>query len=206
MDVTLSTLDWRRTALLLVDLQVDFLDPGGAYGRAGQCAPAIAELASRITPLAQALKLKGGLVAASRFTLWPDATGEPMISPHLKSLRPFLARGDFAPGSTGQQVVWPLREFVDFSVDKVAYSAFFNTQLDWVLRRAGIEQLIFSGIVTQGGVASSVRDAHVRDFHPLVLSDGCATFSQSTHDIAIQDMASIAQVITCDQLAAALNG
>ena len=46
---------------------------------------------------------------------------------------------------------------------KVAYSAFFNTQLDWVLRRAGITTVAVCGIVTNGGVASTVRDAHMRD-------------------------------------------
>ncbi|MGH1360533.1 MAG: cysteine hydrolase family protein [Burkholderiaceae bacterium] len=205
MNQTLGEFNWQQTALLLVDLQVDFLDPAGAYGRAGQIADSIAALPGRIRPLAAALKQNGGLVVASRFTLWPDGRGDPMISPHLKTLRPFLGRGDFAPDSDGQAVVEPLRALVDLSVDKVAYSAFFNTQLDWVLRRAGIENLIFSGIVTQGGVASSVRDAHVRDYNPIVLSDGCATFRQATHDIAIQDMASIASIATCDQLARSLK-
>ena len=61
---------------------------------------------------------------------------------------------------------------------KVAYSAFFNTQLDWVLRRAGITTVAVCGIVTNGGVARTVRDAHMRDYQTLVLSDGCAAFKQ----------------------------
>lgn len=195
-----DTLEPRTTALLLADLQVDFIDSQGAYGRAAQTAPAIADLAARLLPLAKALKAKGGMVAASRFTLWPNAAGEPMISPHLKKLRPFLQRGDFAPGSTGHEVVPLLRDQVDVCVDKVAYSAFFNTQLDWVLRRAGIESLIIAGIVTQGGVASTVRDAQVRDYQCLVLADGCATFKESVHQIALQDMASIATVTDCAQV------
>ena len=68
--------------------------------------------------------------------------------------------------------------WVDVSVCKVAYSAFFNTQLDWVLRRAGITTVAVCGIVTNGGVASTVRDAHMRDYQTLVLSDGCAAFKQ----------------------------
>ena len=63
---------------------------------------------------------------------------------------------------------------VDVAVWKVAYSAFFNTQLDWVLRRAGIEHVAICGIVTNGGVASTARDAHMRDYHVTVLADGCA--------------------------------
>jgi len=194
-----------QTALLLIDLQNDFLAADGAYGRAGQTAESMTPLPARLAPLAQAMKAAGGLVVASRFTLWPDAEGGAMISPHLKKLRPFLKAGDFAPGSHGQAVVEPLRPWVDVCVDKVAYSAFFNTQLEWVLRRAGINTLLVAGIVTQGGVASTVRDAHVRDFHTIVLSDACASFKQAVHDVAIQDMASIAELSNCEDLISQLQ-
>ncbi|MFK7966287.1 MAG: cysteine hydrolase family protein [Burkholderiaceae bacterium] len=195
----------KQTALLIVDLQNDFLAADGAYGRAGQGAESIAALPARVEPLAKAVKVAGGMVLASRFTLWPDAEGGAMISPHLKALRPFLKAGDFAPGSRGQAVVDPLRELVDVCVDKVAYSAFFNTQLEWVLRRAGITTIMVAGIVTQGGVASTVRDAHVRDFHPIVVADGCSSFKQAVHDIALQDMSSIAEVSDCAELLSRFN-
>ena len=91
-----------------------------------------------LAPVAEAVKHHQGLVAASLFTLWPDIDGQPMISPHLLERRPFLRAGDFAPGSWGQANVAAIAPWVDVSVCKVAYSAFFNTQLDWVLRRAGV--------------------------------------------------------------------
>lgn len=183
-----------RTALLIVDLQNDFLAPDGAYARGGDANAEAQALPARLVPLAQRLRAAGGLVVASRFTLWPRAGGEPMIAPHLKALRPFLARGDFAPGSRGQAVVDTLAPLVDVTVDKVAYSAFFQTQLDWVLRHAGIEHLIVAGIVTNGGVASSVRDAHVREFDVCVAGDGCAAFRRETHETSLADMRSIAAV------------
>ena len=65
------------------------------------------------------------------------------------------------------------------------------------LRRAGVETLIFGGIVTNGGVASTVRDAHVRDFHTMVLSDGCAAFKPQVHVTAITDLATVSTVMTC---------
>ena len=118
-------------------------------------------LPERMAPVARAIKARGGLVCGSQFTLWPNAQGEPMISEHLKERRPFLRRGDFAPGSRGQAHVDVLAPLVDVSVSKVAYSAFFNTQLDWVLRHAGIDTLAVCGIVTNGGVASSDRKSVV---------------------------------------------
>jgi len=186
-----------KTALVIIDLQNDFLDAKGAYARGGDTNPPALLLPERVATVARALKATGGLIAASQFTLWPDASGAPMVSPHLKQLRPYLARGDFAPGSWGQANVDALHGLIDIAVSKVAYSAFFNTQLDWVLRRAGIDTVAVCGIVTNGGVASTVRDAHMRDYRTLVLGDGCAAFGEERHQIALADMRNVAEVTAC---------
>ena len=193
-----SSIAAARTALIIVDLQNDFLSPQGAYARGKTVSADALLLPARVAPVAQTLKAQGGYVAASQFTLWPDAKGEPMVSSHLLEKRPFLRKGDFAPGSVGQDNVPELKDSVDLVVYKVAYSAFFNTQLDWVLRKAGIETVVICGIVTNGGVASTARDAHVRDYSVVVLSDGCAAFSNALHQASLADLASIGQVMTCD--------
>lgn len=185
------------TALVVIDLQNDFLDPKGAYARGGDSNPPALALPDRVATVARVLKAAGGMVAASQFTLWPDAAGEPMVSPHLKALRPYLKKGDFAPGSWGQANVDALAGLVDVVVCKVAYSAFFNTQLDWLLRRAGIDTVAVCGIVTNGGVASTVRDAHMRDYRTLVLADGCAAFGEERHRTSLADMRNVAEVTDC---------
>lgn len=182
-----------RTGLLIVDLQNDFLHPEGAYGRAGQTAPAIAALPGRLKPLADLLRAGGGYVISTQFTLVPGKGDEPMISPHLKALRPFLSRGDFQPGSWGHALVDALQP-ADLTIEKIAYSAFYMTRLEWVLRKSGIERLLVAGIVTNGGVASTVRDAHVRDFDTVVLSDGCAAFSNETHETALAALRPVARL------------
>ncbi|MDM0073194.1 isochorismatase family cysteine hydrolase [Variovorax sp. J2P1-59] len=186
-----------RTALVVIDLQNDFLHPDGAYARGGDSNPPALLLPARVAAVARALKRAGGMVVASQFTLWPDAAGEPMVSPHLHALRPYLAKGDFAPGSWGQANVDELAGLIDLTVSKVAYSAFFNTQLDWVLRRAGIDTVAVCGIVTNGGVASTVRDAHMRDYRTLVLADGCAAFGEERHRTSLADMCNVAEVTEC---------
>jgi len=185
-----------RTALVLVDLQNDFLHPKGAYARGGVSAPAIAALPQRLKPVAEAMRKAGGWIVSTHFTLVPGKSSEPLILDHLKRLRPFLGKGDFAPGSFGQDLVDELKP-ADLSVEKVAYSACYMSRLEFVLRRAGIETLIFAGIVTNGGVASTLRDAHVRDFHSILLSDGCAAFDAKVHDATVASLASVAEVTTC---------
>jgi ureidoacrylate peracid hydrolase len=189
----------QMTALVLCDLQNDFLHPNGAYGRARQADPAIAALPPRLAPLVKLARERGILIVATLFTLVPGRGGEPIISPHLKSLRPFLKKGDFAPGGWGQQVVDELAP-ADVNVEKIAYSAFHASRLEWVLKKCGIEHLYFTGIVTNGGVASTVRDAHVREFHCTVIEDGCAAFGQKVHDAAIDGLKPVAKITSVADL------
>ncbi|MDQ8732010.1 cysteine hydrolase [Bradyrhizobium sp. LHD-71] len=191
-------------ALVLVDLQRDFIHPHGAYARGGATSAAIAALPQRLKPVADAVSSRGGWIVSTHFTLVPGKGGEPFVSPHLKALRPFLRKGDFAPGSWGHALVDELQPS-DLSVEKIAFSAFYMSRLEWVLRKAGIESLIFSGIVTNGGVASTLRDAHVRDFHALLLEDGCAAFSEDVHRTSVEALRSVADVTTCADLIALLQ-
>lgn len=196
--------DWSDCALLLCDLQNDFIHPDGAYARAGQADPAIAALPDRLRPLADALRQAGGWVVSTHFTLVPGRGGAPFISPHLRALRPFLGQGDFAPGSWGHALVDELAP-ADLSVEKVAFSAFYMSRLDWVLHRAGIRRLLAAGIVTNGGVASTVRDAHVRDFEVTLLEDGCAAFGQEVHETAVKALRPVAHIATVAEVIAELR-
>jgi nicotinamidase-related amidase len=194
----------ETTALLLCDLQNDFLHPGGAYGRAGQSAPSIAALPARLKPLADALRASGGWIVSTHFTLVPGKGGAPFIADHLSALRPFLGKGDFAPGSWGHALVDDLAPS-DLAVEKLGYDAFWNTRLEWVLRRAGVRRLLVAGIVTNGGVASTARGAHVREFEVTLLADGCAAFSPAIHDAAVEGLRPIADVCTVAEAIAALR-
>jgi ureidoacrylate peracid hydrolase len=192
-------LDPKRTALLTIDLQNDFLHPEGAYGRAGQGSEAIAALPARIRPVADALRAKGGTYISAQFTLVPGPGGEPLIAPHLKKLRPFLGKGDFAPGASAtassmnspppitRSRRWPIPPF-------------YQTRLEYILRALDIDTLIVGGIVTNGGVASTVRDAHLRNIHTILLSDGCAAFKPEVHDATLVSLGSITPIVTCAEM------
>jgi nicotinamidase-related amidase len=193
-----------RTALLTIDLQNDFLHPDGAYGRAGQTAAAMTALPARIRPLRDALRAAGGLHISAQFTLVQGPQG-PLISPHLKALRPFLGAGDFAPGGWGHALVDDLQT-PDFTVEKVAYSAFWQTRLDFILKKTGIETLIVGGIVTNGGVASTIRDAHLRELHTILLTDGCAAFREDVHAATLTALGTVTEQATCAAVLSRLGG
>ena len=194
-------MDLRRTALIIVDLQNDFLHEKGAYARGGQSSAEMIALPKRLKPLAVAMRAAGGSVISTHFTLVEGRDGEPMISRHLRAIRPFLRKGDFRSGAWGHALIDELQP-ADFSIEKIAYSAFYMTRLEWVLRKLGIEKLVVCGIVTNGGVASTVRDAHVREIEVTVAEDGCAAFSPAVHDAAIEGLRPIARIATIAEIMA----
>jgi nicotinamidase-related amidase len=197
--------DPARSALLTIDLQNDFLHPDGAYGRAGQGAAAIAALPARLRPVADAVRAAGAPYVSAQFTLVPGPGGAPLIAPHLKALRPFLTTGDFAPGSFGHALVAEMGR-TDYTVEKVAYSAFWQTRLDHILRALGIDTLVVAGIVTNGGVASTLRDAHLRNIHTVLLSDGCAAFDPAVHAASLVSLGSVGRQMTCAEAVAWIGG
>ena len=186
-------------ALILIDMQNDFLNKQGAYSRAGVTSENLAKLPEQLAPVVNKYRDKGFYIISTHFTLVPSKNGEPLISEHLKKLRPFLAKGDFVSGSFGHGLIDELGPS-DVVIEKIAYSAFYMTRLEWVLEYLKIKDLVFGGIVTNGGVSSTVRDAHVRGYNCTVLSDGCAAFDNNVHQVSIQALESIARVVTCNNI------
>jgi len=183
-------------ALLLVDLQNDFLAPDGAYGRAGLGSPELAALPDRVAAVLALARGHGVPVVSAQFTLVAVGGRPPIIAPHLSALRPFLGAGDFAPGERGHALVDALGT-PDVVVEKVAFSAFHQSRLDWVLRGLGAQRLIVAGIVTNGGVASTLRDAQVRGYAATLLSDGCAAFDPDVHAATLLSLSAVAASARC---------
>jgi ureidoacrylate peracid hydrolase len=88
-------------------------------------------------------------------------------------------------------------------VEKVAYAAFYMSRLECVLGRAGVRRLLVAGIITNGGVASTVRDAAVRDYDVMLLADGCAVFDAKTHQVSVEALRPVAQIAAIDAVVAA---
>ena len=142
-------------------------------------------------------------MVSTHFTLLPGRDGEPLIADHLRAVRPFLARGDFAPGGWGHAQVDELGA-ADYSIEKVAYSAFYASRLEWLLRKLDVRTIAICGIVTNGGVAATLRDGHVREYDMILLEDGCAAFDRRVHEAAVTSLATAAHVTSCATLSAAL--
>jgi nicotinamidase-related amidase len=189
-------LDPQSTALLLIDLQNDALHPKGAYGRAGLTCERTGTLPAHLSALVSTMRKHKGWIVATHFTILEGKDGEPMLTEHMRQLRPFLKRGDFQQGSWGHRLVDELGP-ADINIDKFAFSAFYMTPLEWMLRLIKVDTILIAGLTTPVSVATTLRDAVLRDFRGIVLEDGVGAFDDKQHRSALAELAAMAPVRTC---------
>lgn len=190
-------MNMKQTALVLIDLQNDFLHDEGAYGRAQLQLPKSRKLKEQLIKVTDTMRDAGAWIISSQFTLIADHGHNPIIPEALHRARPFLTRGDFQVGRWGHQLIDELAP-ANYVVNKITYSAFHMTYLDWLLRYLNVKKIVFAGLVTNGGVASSLRDAQTRGFETVLLSDGCAAFSTEIHRNSLKALSYITEVISID--------
>ncbi len=86
-------------------------------------------------------------------------------------------------------------------VTKRRVGAFYHTDLDLILRAHAVQQLYIIGHSTQRTVLISACEAHDRDFHPVVISDGCVSSTNERHDIGLRLLKTYAEVRKFEDIA-----
>jgi ureidoacrylate peracid hydrolase len=173
-----------RTALVLIDPQNDFLHPEGWYALRGID---IGHMQRCIEPIKQ-------LVAECRrrdvpviwtthgFRSLEDGGG-------LVSLRPFLQEGGLREGTWGYEILEELDpQPEDRVVAKNRLSAFFQTNLELLLRAVDADTVLFGGVLTNQCVAATSKDAMFRDFKAIVVEETTGTTLPHLHGPALEMM------------------
>ncbi len=185
-------LDLNKTALLVIDMQRDFLHPEGYAAHAGLD---IGGLRTAINPIMQILAAArdaGILIIHTREGHTPDlsdcsaaklersrrAGAEIGIAGPLGRL---LVRGEYGHDFIDELV--PVSGEAIF--DKPGYSAFENTGLDALLRSQGIEYLLITGVTTEVCVSSTLRTAVDRGYRCITIGDACASAYPRLHEAAL---------------------
>tara|TARA_R100001244_G_scaffold20557_3_gene21174 strand:+ start:2576 stop:3253 length:678 start_codon:yes stop_codon:yes gene_type:complete len=169
-----------RTALLLIDVQVDFVSPEGVIGMAGVDMSSITSAIDKMETLRAAAKAQGATVAFLRVV-----TREETDSDALKNLYEWRGRpGQHAicradePGSDYFRL---FPEEGDIDVEKALFDGFFGTDLEEQLRARGIDTLLVAGVTTDCCVDQTARSAFHRNFNVVVVSDACAAYEELLH-------------------------
>jgi ureidoacrylate peracid hydrolase len=168
------------TALLLLDLQRDFLEENGVYARHGLPVARLRGVLPAIARVAHASRAAHVPIFASKFTVFTAPGGRPLGLEHIIRQRPFLADEGFRMGDPGRELVASLPR-PDYELDKPRFSAFHGTALEVLLRSLDIDTVVLTGIVTHGGVEATARDAMIRDFSVVILEDCVAAFDEELH-------------------------
>src|SRR3954466_4403494 len=181
--------DPETTALVVIDMQRDFLEPGGFGAALGND---VALLGSAVQPLPRALAAArelGMAVIHTREGRRPDLTDCPPAK---------LARGGFigqdspngrilVRGEYGHDIVDALVPAPgEVVLDKPGKGSFYATDLELMLRNRGIASLIVTGVTTEVCVHTTVREANDRGFECLVLADCCGSYFPEFHEVAIR--------------------
>jgi nicotinamidase-related amidase len=174
-------IDPLRSALLLIDLQRDFLDPRGYAAQAGLDIERLRRVVGPAQALREAARASGMRVILTREGHRPDLSD----CPGTKWARSRAAGAEIgSAGPLGRLLVRGehghdlIDEFTpregELVLDKPGYSAFHQTELDQLLRVAGVDTLIVAGVTTEVCVHSTVRAAIDLGYRCLTVSDACA--------------------------------
>lgn len=194
----------RTAALIVVDMQNDFLAPGGADCSRGEFAEAqargIVTNTARVAARARAL---GVPVVFLRYARRADHRFE---TP--STLRWMFVKRGYDPavhstieGTWGWQILPELEPVAsDIVIDKRRPSGFYGTELDAILKSRAIRTVIFAGVSTHGCVEASARDAELRDYYVVLLEDCLGAYSEVLHQAALTVMRSRYDVIDSQRL------
>jgi len=186
------TVDTGRTALIIIDMQRDFLEPGGFGAALGND---VSRLKAAVGPCADVLaaaRRADVLVIHTREGHRPDLTDAPPIKvergdPALRIGAPGPMGRILIRGEPGHDIIAELYPAAGEPViDKPGKGAFYQTDLELMLKNRGIETLLVCGVTTEVCVNTTVREANDRGFRCIVLSDCCASYFPEFHDVGLK--------------------
>ncbi|MDQ2646140.1 MAG: cysteine hydrolase [Myxococcota bacterium] len=186
------SLNLDRTALVLIDMQRDFLEPGGFGESLGNDVSLLGKAVGPLKALLAGARRKGLFVIHTREGHRPDLSD----APRAKVERGAPSARIGAPGPMGRILIRgePGHDIVpelypapgEPVIDKPGKGAFYATDLHTVLMNRGIESLIVTGVTTEVCVHTTVREANDRGYRCVVPSDCCGSYFPEFHEMGLK--------------------
>jgi len=184
-------LDWSKTALLIIDMQRDFLEPGGFGETLGNDVTRQKRAVVPCRAVLEAARANGLLIIHTREGHLPDLSDAPPAK--IARGKPSLRIGDPGPmgrilirGEAGHDIVGELYpEVGEIVIDKPGKGAFYATELGDLLSKHAIDTLLVCGVTTEVCVNTTVREANDRGYRCVVLADCCASYFPEFHEAGL---------------------
>ncbi|MDB6086978.1 MAG: hypothetical protein JWN43_4859 [Gammaproteobacteria bacterium] len=184
--------DPSHAALIMVDMQCDFIEPNGIFATLGIDLSMYTESRPRLAALLASARRSGTMVIHLQNTSLPDRMGDSpsYIRFNLRMHQAVRRDGPplryTLPGTSGPEFAAefaPLpRELV---VRKYRSSGFWGTNLDMLLRSNGIKTVVMGGCTTEGCVESTARDAMFSDYYVVIAEDCVGSDDRAQHEASI---------------------
>ena len=186
------TVELDRTALIIIDMQRDFLEPGGFGETLGNDVTLLQAAVGPCKAVLAAARAAGLLVIHTREGHRPDLSDAPPAkvergSPSMRIGAPGPMGRILIRGEPGHDIIPELYPIAGEPViDKPGKGAFCETDLGLTLRNCGIDNLLVAGVTTEVCVNTTVREANDRGYRCVVLGDCCASYFPEFHDIGLK--------------------
>ena len=185
-----------RTALVVIDVQIDFISPAGVAGGWGMDLGVFEPPLQRIEALIAAARAKGVTVVPVRVVTRPETDGTALKLLHQRKGYPAGSLDMCRAGTEGVGYYRIASQPGDIEIEKTLYSSFAGTDLDARLRARGIDTLVVAGFTTECCVDSTVRDAFHRDYSVFLVADACAAYEEHLHWGALAALAKNCAMLT----------
>ena len=184
---TVLSVDLARTALVIIDMQRDFLEPGGFGAALGNDVTRLQAAVAPCRAVLAAARARDMLVIHTREGHRPDLSDAPRLKvergdPALRIGAPGPMGRILVRGEPGHDIIAELYpQAGEPVIDKPGKGAFYQTDLDLMLRNRGIDTLLVAGVTTEVCVNTTVREANDRGYRCVVLADCCASYFPEFH-------------------------
>lgn len=184
--------DPAHTALIVVDMQRDFIEPDGLFAGLGIDLSMYAASRPRLAAMLGAARLSGTIVVHLQNTALPGRMSDSpaqirfnlrMHKDARRNQPPLRYTIPGTPGHEFSQEFVPLEN--ELVVAKYRSSGFWGTNLNLVLRSNGIKTVVLGGCTTEGCVESTARDAMFNDFYVVIAEDCVASDDRAQHDASM---------------------
>jgi len=182
----------ERTAVIVIDMQRDFLEPGGFGESLGNDVSLLGKAVEPIKALLAGARKKKLLVIHTREGHRPDLSDAPKAkvergAPSLRIGAPGPMGRILIRGEAGHDIVPELYPIEGEPViDKPGKGAFYATDLHSILINKGIENLIVCGVTTEVCVHTTVREGNDRGYRCIVPSDCCGSYFPEFHEMGLR--------------------
>jgi biuret amidohydrolase len=190
-DPTALAIDLEKTALIIIDMQRDFLEPGGFGAALGNDVARLQIAVGPCRDVLAAARRAGMLVIHTREGHRPDLSDAPPLKvergdPKLRIGAPGPMGRILIRGEPGHDIIPELYPMAGEPViDKPGKGAFYQTDLELMLRNRSIDTLLVCGVTTEVCVNTTVREANDRGFRCIVLSDCCGSYFAEFHEMGL---------------------